>query len=110
MMKKENEERLKQLEKEIRRLTLDLLGPIVARVVVQKAYDRYFEILDEIREILKEEEYVPKSLMGIILYIYLTIEADTQDAEFGRDLFNISVMANGQMYSLLGRDFLEQPI
>ena len=48
-MKKENEERLKQLEKEIRRLTLDLLGPIAAKVVVKKAYDRYFEILDEIR-------------------------------------------------------------
>ena len=48
--------------------------------------------------------------MGIILYIYLTIEADTQDAEFGSDLFNISVMANGKMYYLLGRDFLEQPI
>ena len=109
-MKKENEERLKQLEKEIRRLTLDLLGPIAAKVVVKKAYDRYFEILDEITGIFKEEECIPKSLMGIILYIYLTIEADTQDAEFGSDLFNISVMANGKMYYLLGRDFLEQPI
>ena len=109
-MKKENEERLKQLEKEIRRLTLDLLGPIVARVVVQKAYDRYFEILDEIREILKEEEYVPKSLMGIILYIYLTIEADTREAEFGSDLFNIRIIANDKTSELLGEEFLEQPI
>lgn len=109
-MKKGNEERLKELEKEIRRLTLDLLGPIAARVVVKKAYDRYFEILDEITEILKEEEYVPKSLMGIILYIYLTIEADSREAQFGSDLFNVRVIANGKTSELLGRDFLEKPI
>lgn len=109
-MKEENKERLKELEKEIRRLTLDLLGPIVARVVVQKAYDRYFEILDEITEIFKEEEYIPKSLMGLILYIYLTIEADTKDAKFGSDLFNIRVIANDKTSELLGRDFLTEPI
>jgi hypothetical protein len=60
---------LLEKEEEIKKIVLDILQPVISKQVNEIAFRNLFNIMDEIKDIMKEETQIPKSLIKLILYI-----------------------------------------
>lgn len=85
-MMKDN--RLNEIHSEIDSLIIGLLLPIRATKSISRAdFDKLCILFDEIIEILKNEEYIPIKLVGLLFFIYESMNSEAYHSSYPEPLF-----------------------
>lgn len=67
----EKDERLVEIEKEIFQLIKGILPPLRSyKKLEEQKFAKLFELLDELKEMMKGEEYINRSIVGLLFYFY----------------------------------------
>lgn len=84
----------------INELVLDLLLPARAeKKINKKAFNKFCEILNELENKLKGEEYVPKKVIGIIYFISNSLSTEAMYCKYYDEVF----IAAGKVEDMLGK-------
>ena len=81
-------QRIKEIENEIDALILDLLGPIRLSKTIEKiTLNKFYDLLNELKEIIVGKEYIPRRIAGMLLYIYRIISVEAENANYSDPIF-----------------------
>ncbi len=95
-------QRLTEIHKEIDALILDLLGPLrTSKAINRSAFDKLYLLLDEVKEIVENEDIVPKKLVGKLFFIYMSMNGEGGHTQYPDPIF----MEIGRVESYLDEIF-----
>ena len=81
-------QKINEIENEINSLILDLLGPIRSSKIIDKTtFNKFYSLLNEVKQLMGGEVYIPRKLVGMLFYIYRTIAAESEHAKYSEPIF-----------------------
>lgn len=81
-------DRIEEITKLINDLTIDLLVPIrTSKLVNKEAFSKFYELLDEVKKLVKGKEVINRKLAGLLFFIYTTISAEAEHANYSSPIF-----------------------
>lgn len=83
-----NEKRVLEIESEINSILLEILEPIrMSKTVNMEVFSRFYELLEELKEILSCKEVIPRKLAGLLFFIYKTMVAESEHSNYNEPIF-----------------------
>jgi len=61
-------------ESELRNLTTQIVVPLRHKEVNEQAFNRLFQLLDELIPVIKKEELINRNIAGLLFFIYTQLE------------------------------------
>lgn len=81
-------DRIKEIEEGINELVIDLLVPIrTSKAVNKEAFDKLYLLLNEVKALVKGEELISRSLVGLLFFIYTTVSAEAEHSHYTNAVF-----------------------
>lgn len=81
---------LTRIERELDNIIVDLLTSARAtRNINDKVLKKFYELLDELVEKNKGEEFIPRKIAGLLFFIYISLDSNIQNNNYKDPLFLI---------------------
>lgn len=80
--------RIEEITKIINNLATDLLIPVrTSKSVNKEAFAEFYKLLDEVIILVREKELINRKLAGLLFFIYTTISAEAEHANYSSPIF-----------------------
>jgi len=74
---------LSKIYNEIDNITQELLIPLrTSKTINRAAFDKLYELLDELKNITEKDEYIPINIVGLLFLIYVSVSNEGQHTRF----------------------------
>lgn len=95
-------EKENEIKKRVDDIIVDLLVPVRAtKTIDEVAYNQFYEILDELVLLVKDDEYISRSLIGVLFDIYSTLYAEAYHSKYPDPLFMALAEVESYMSKIL---------
>lgn len=87
---------------QIDELIIDLLVPArTKKTINQETFQRFWLLLEEIEKKVRDEEYIPKKIVGLLFFIYTQLSTEASYCDYPDELF----IAVGKLEGMLEKIF-----
>lgn len=77
-----------RIQKELDNIIVDLLTSArVTREINNNTLNIFYKLLDDLVENVKGEEFIPRSIAGLLFFIYVSLESNIQNNDYKDPLF-----------------------